>query len=152
MSPPIESVYEHWRRAHGRVAALRESPDGEPPERLLQAIWVRQRLLRDSLRTPDGRLVQVLHPGFWNREPGPDFRNAVVRIGDDPAVSGDVEVDLRSEGWRGHGHDRNPGFSNVVLHVVWDAPSRRPADLSPVMCRSGCCNVALSLGRSGHQE
>ena len=84
--------------------------------------------MRDALRTPDDRLVQVLHPGFWNREPGPDFRNAVVRIGDEPAVSGDVEVDLRSDGWRGHGHDRNSAYSNVILHVVWAATTRRLAD------------------------
>jgi hypothetical protein len=31
-----------------------------------------------------------------------------------------VEVDLRVGGWRAHGHDRNPNFKNVLLHVVWD--------------------------------
>jgi hypothetical protein len=31
-----------------------------------------------------------------------------------------VEIDLRAGGWRAHGHDRNPAFQNVLLHVVWD--------------------------------
>ena len=64
--------------------------------------------------------MRVLHPGFWNRGAGPDFRGAIFQIERDPPVSGDVEVDLHSSGWRGHQHDRNPNFSNVRLHVVWD--------------------------------
>jgi hypothetical protein len=32
-----------------------------------------------------------------------------------------VEVDLHTNGWRAHGHDKNPAFNNVILHVVWEA-------------------------------
>lgn len=99
---------------------LRDDCDS-PPEKLLQAIWQHQRLRRDELTTLDGRNVRVLHPGFGNAGSGPDFRDALVQIGDDPPRSGDVEVDLRANGWRAHGHDRNPAFQNVILHVVWDA-------------------------------
>jgi hypothetical protein len=31
-----------------------------------------------------------------------------------------MEIDLRSNGWHAHGHDRNPNFKNVILHVVWE--------------------------------
>src|SRR5262245_24198908 len=94
-----------------------------PPERLLQAIWQHQRLLRDRLETIDGRTVRVLHPGFHNLEGGPDFRSAVVQFGDDSPRSGDIEVDLRPNGWHAHGHDRNPAFANVLLHVIWEGDS-----------------------------
>jgi hypothetical protein len=40
-------------------------------------------------------------------------------------------VDLRSSGWRAHGHDRNPAFQHVILHVVWE--SEREADGAPPM-------------------
>jgi hypothetical protein len=73
--------------------------------------------------------VRVLHPGFGSVEGGPDFRGAVLQIGDAPPRSGDVEVDLRASGWHAHGHDRNPAFHNVILHVVWDherATNRTP--------------------------
>lgn len=100
--------------------SIHEDADGHPPERLVQAIWSRQRVRRSELRTVDGRTITVLHPGFWNREPGPDFQNAVVQFDNDTPVTGDVEVDLHSDGWKGHGHDRNPSFAGVVLHVVWD--------------------------------
>jgi hypothetical protein len=91
-----------------------------PPERLLQAIWRHQRLRRDRLRTADGRAVRILHPGFVSLEGGPDFRGAVIQIGDAAPRSGDVEIDLRAAGWHAHGHDRNPAFQNVLLHVVWE--------------------------------
>jgi hypothetical protein len=84
-------------------------------------------LQRDRLQTADGRSVRILHPGFVSVEGGPDFRGAVIQIGDAAPCSGDVEIDLRAAGWRAHGHDRNPDFKNVLLHVVWEklgVPSR----------------------------
>jgi hypothetical protein len=63
--------------------------------------------------------LRVLHPGFWNREAGPDFRGAVVQFGQEEPRSGDIEVDLIPQNWQAHRHDRNPAFSNVILHVVW---------------------------------
>lgn len=99
-----ENFYAQWRVRCGVVSFLREDVDS-PPEYLLQAIWQHQRLLRDQLRTLDGQPVRVLHPGFHNREGGPDFRRAVVQFGDDSPRGGDIEVDLRASGWHSHGHD-----------------------------------------------
>ena len=125
VSPSKSNFYAEWRRRQGRTLFLRDSGGLAPfgTERLLQIIWYHQRLLRDQLRTLDGRPVHILHPGFWNHESGPDFRGAVVQVGDEPAKTGDVEIDLRPEGWREHGHDRNPNFKNVILHVLWEAGS-----------------------------
>ena len=127
-----DSLYARWRVQCGVVMVLREDQDS-PPERLLQAIWRHQRLLRDQLKTLDGQTVRVLHPGFHNLEGGPDFRQAVIQFGDSAAREGDIEVDLRSNGWRAHGHDRNSAFRNVVLHVVWE--SERPAAGAPPLLR-----------------
>ena len=91
-----------------------------PPERLVQAIWQHQRLRRGELKTLSGESIRVFHPGFANLEGGPDFRGAVLQIGADAPCSGDVEVDLRAGGWRAHGHDRNPNFQKVLLHVIWE--------------------------------
>lgn len=95
--------------------------DARPSERLLQAVWQAQRLRRDRLRTADGRRLRVLHPGFLNREAGPDFRGAVLQFDDELAVSGDVEVDLEPSGWQAHAHAGNPAYAGVRLHVVWHA-------------------------------
>ena len=120
MSASVENLYAVWRE-RCRAVSLLQDTDGVPPEKLLQAVWLHQRLHRDRLRTADGRAVRVLHPGFQSVAGGPDFRGAVLQIGGEPAVSGDVEVDLEPGGWHGHGHDRNPQFGGVILQVVWSA-------------------------------
>jgi Protein of unknown function (DUF2851) len=128
MFPASENFYAAWRARLSAVSLLHDEND-QPPERLLQAVWLHQRLRRDQLKTTDGKKVRVFHPGFASAEGGPDFRGAVIQLDDDAPRSGDVEVDLRPGNWRVHGHDRNPNFQNVLLHVVWDeagvhAPAR----------------------------
>ena len=78
----------------------------------------------------------MLHPGFSNQEAGPDFRGAVLQFASELARTGDVEIDLHPAGWRGHGHDRNPAYRNVVLHVVWDGDSTGGCSLPTLALRS----------------
>ena len=131
VSPPSDNFYADWRPGLCAGNVLRDG-NSLPPERLLQAVWRHQRLRRDRLRTTDGQPVRVLHPGFASVEGGPDFRGAVIQIGDAAPRSGDVEIDLHVGGWHAHGHDRNPNFKNVVLHVVWDGARPMP-DTPPVL-------------------
>jgi hypothetical protein len=112
------TCYSRWRARSSALSFLQERT-AAPPERLIQAIWYHQRLRRDQLKTLDGSPLSVLHPGFWNHGAGPDFRESVLQIGNQPAGTGDVEVDVTTEGWRAHAHHRNPHFKNVILHVVW---------------------------------
>jgi len=109
-------------------AILRDADSHYQPlpisERLVQCIWYDQRLAAE-LRTIDGRPVQVIFPGWWNLEAGPDFHHATVKIGDEPEVTGAIEVHLRADDWAHHGHERDPLYDNVVLHVVlWEAGSQ----------------------------
>ena len=121
----MENFYARWRLPEGPGNLLRDETEA-PTERLLQSIWRHQRLRRDRLQTSDGQVVRILHPGFVSVEGGPDFRGAIIQIGDAAPRSGDVEIDLRAGGWHAHGHDRNPAFQNVLLHVVWDAATPLP--------------------------
>lgn len=153
MSQFPSNFYAAWRTRTGVVPALREAND-TPPERLLQAIWFHQRLQREQLRTHDGRSLRVLHPGFWNREPGPDFRGAVVQFeGHAPQVC-DIEVDLHSAGWHGHKHDINPNFKGVALHVVWSAekPTVLPTLELPPVLDAPLPELALWLGSEAAQS
>ncbi|MEJ0088366.1 MAG: DUF2851 family protein [Limisphaerales bacterium] len=114
-----ENFYAAWRAQRPATQILRD--EGETPsERLLQSIWQHQRLQRDHLKTTDGKTVRILHPGFVSVEGGPDFRDAIIQVGDESPQTGDVEIDLQATGWHAHGHDHNPHFQNVILHVVWD--------------------------------
>jgi hypothetical protein len=119
MNSRAENFYAAWRE-RCRAGNLLRDGDSAPPEKLLQAVWQHQRIRRDELKTADGKSVRVLHPGFASAEGGPDFRGAVLQFENAAPVSGDVEVDLQSSGWRAHGHDQNPNFKKVILHVVWN--------------------------------
>jgi hypothetical protein len=127
-----ENFYAVWRQQCRAVNLLRDG-GSVPPEKLLQAVWQHQRLHRDRLQTAGGASVRVLHPGFISAEGGPDFRGAVLQFDNAAPVAGDVEIDLQPAGWHAHGHDTNPSFKNVILHVVWDhASGRASAAGSPV--------------------
>ena len=81
MHSRAENFYAVWRE-HCRAVNVFRDGGSVPPEKLLQTIWLHQRLLRDRLKTADGRSVRVLHPGFVSVAGGPDFRGAVLQIGD----------------------------------------------------------------------
>ncbi|MHB8520238.1 MAG: DUF2851 family protein [Limisphaerales bacterium] len=115
-------LYARWRAHNLAADAFREEGDRSVPvERLLQQIWYHQRLHGDQLLTLDGRRLRVLHPGFWNREAGPDFRDAVVQFDTEPPCSGDIEIDRQPSQWHTHNHHQNPNYRHVILHVVWEA-------------------------------
>ena len=85
MNSRAENFYAVWRERCRAVNVLRDAGSA-PPEKLLQAVWQHQRLRRDQLKTADGKSVRVLHPGFASAEGGPDFRGAVLQIGDEEPV------------------------------------------------------------------
>ena len=86
-------------------------------EELLHYVWKHKLLPLSELETTDGRIIEILDPGLHNRNAGPDFFNAKVKIGGTP-WAGNVEIHLKASDWYRHGHDRDPRYNNVVLHVV----------------------------------
>lgn len=102
-----ESVAE----IHGEYGAVCVS------ELLIQKIWLRQEFDAHSLQTLGGDSLRVLDPGRWNRLDGPDFRDAELII-NGVATRGDVEIHFYRRDWNAHGHQHDPGFANVVLHVL----------------------------------
>ena len=87
-------------------------------EQLLHYTWKHRLLPLSELTTTDGRTVEVIDTGLYNRsDAGPDFFNAKVRIGGTLWV-GNVELHMKSSEWYTHRHDRDARYNNVVLHVV----------------------------------
>lgn len=70
-----------------------------------------------GLVTTDGKRVEVIDPGLHNSNAGPDFFNAKVKI-DGTLWVGNVEIHDKSSDWFLHGHDHDPHYDNVVLHVA----------------------------------
>jgi hypothetical protein len=91
------------------------------PERFLRQLWKHQLFEKNNLQTSDGRTVEVLSPGRLNPDSGPDFLDARLRIAG-VLYSGNVELHRAADDWTGHGHQRDPLYNGVVLHVVLHAP------------------------------
>lgn len=100
-------------------------------ERVVQKIWRQADFDRRGLVLTDGRSLQIRSTGGWNLLGGPDFRQARLVIAG-REITGDVEVHFHVADWRAHGHEADPAYANVVLHVVLfppagsEAPARRP--------------------------
>lgn len=92
-------------------------PAGPFAEHILQRIWEAQNFRRDRLMTTDGRTIEVLSAGTIQCHSGPDLEGARLRI-DGQEWMGNVEIHLKSSEWDRHGHQRDPAYDNVILHVV----------------------------------
>lgn len=86
------------------------------------AAWFGLRFARGGLRTVEGEEVRVDAPGIRQPGAGPDFAGARVRIGERDEV-GEVELHCDTADWARHGHDRDPRYDRVVLHVSLAATS-----------------------------
>ena len=86
-------------------------------EQLLHYIWKHKLFPLRRLETTDGLGVEVIDPGLHNSDSGPDFFNAKVKIGDTMWV-GNIEIHDKSSDWYAHGHDRDPRYDNVILHIA----------------------------------
>ncbi len=104
----------------GTWAWLSEPPPEPLDESELSWIWAGQRYPAGALNLVDGRGLRVVNPGRAGGGAGPDFLDAVLEI-DGEAVRGDVELHVRSSGFRAHGHDTDPAYDGVALHVVFRA-------------------------------
>ena len=92
---------------------------GGMTERLLQFIWQFQYFNQGELQSTSGETIQIIFPGKYNTDQGPDFTNAKIKIGK-TTWAGNVELHLLSSGWKKHNHHRDRNYDNVILHVVWE--------------------------------
>ena len=95
-------------------------PYREMNEAFLYYIWEHKLFLTSELRTTDGEEISVIDIGRRNRDAGPDFFNAKIKIGH-TVWAGNVEMHLRASDWYRHGHDKDKNYDNVILHVVLSA-------------------------------
>jgi hypothetical protein len=86
-------------------------------EEFLQFIWQQGIFSKENLRTTDGKTLEIIAPGQPNRDSGPDFFNARVRIGE-TIWAGNIEIHQKSSHWYVHHHDTDAAYNNVILHVV----------------------------------
>jgi Protein of unknown function (DUF2851) len=94
-----------------------------PSELELQARWFAGDFGNHFTSTA-GDEINVVQFGTWNREAGPDFRDAAIRINGGDPIRGCIEIDLLDRSWETHGHATNPAFDETVLHVFVERGAR----------------------------
>src|SRR5687768_14344758 len=87
-------------------------------ERLLQFLWQHQHFNRTSLLTEQGDFLEIINPGTYNSNQGPDFTDAKVRV-NDTTWAGHIELHVVASDWHRHQHASDPNYRNIILHVVW---------------------------------
>lgn len=99
------------------------------PEELLHYVWRFRLYNQFGLKTVCGKSIEVLDAGLLNRDAGPDFSMAKIRLDHDIWV-GDVELHVQSKDWYLHRHEQDERYRTVILHVVWDGyhPVKHSAD------------------------
>jgi len=101
----------------GTVAEASRRRADRVPEKVVQSIWLGGYFRKGDAFTEDGQQVRVVSPGEWNFFEGPDFKGALVQLSG-KLTHGDVEIHLGSSDWERHGHNSDPAYGKVMLHVV----------------------------------
>jgi Protein of unknown function (DUF2851) len=87
-------------------------------EQLLQYIWQFQYFNLNDLATTEGERVTIINRGAHNKNQGPDFLKATIKIADATWV-GNIELHINSSHWMDHQHSGDKNYKNIILHVVW---------------------------------
>lgn len=87
------------------------------PEIVLHYIWEHCLWAGYAQQTTDGRSVEILSVGEHNRDAGPDYSHARVRI-DGKEWVGNIELHVCASDWVKHRHHLDKAYNSVILHVV----------------------------------
>jgi len=101
-------------------------------EALFQFIWQYSLYPPSDLCTTDGEPLTIVHSGKLNRDAGPDFSEARIKIGNTTLV-GNIELHVKSSDWLKHGHQHDPAYKNLILHVVYENDVEDVAVNTPVL-------------------
>jgi len=107
-------------------------------EEFLHYLW-QYRLLDPELHTVTGEPLVVLHPGEHNKDGGPDFFNARLKI-NGTTWAGNVEIHVKASAWYKHRHQHDPAYDNVILHTVYENDvevTRRSDEKIPTLVLKG---------------
>ena len=88
-------------------------------EEFLYYVWKYKIFTDINLQTSDAKEVSILKAGIHNKNSGPDFLNAQVKI-DHQLWAGNVEMHVKSSDWYLHKHEEDSNYDAVILHVVWE--------------------------------
>ncbi|MFO8235623.1 MAG: DUF2851 family protein [Bacteroidales bacterium] len=87
------------------------------PEDFIHYLWKYKLYCKQNLFTESEEKVEIIENGWHNKDSGPDFFNAKIKIGE-TLWAGNVEIHKRSSDWYHHKHHLDKAYDNVILQVV----------------------------------
>ncbi|WP_299158982.1 DUF2851 family protein [uncultured Tenacibaculum sp.] len=87
-------------------------------EEFLHFLWQYKLFDVNNLKSVHNETIQVIKSGMHNKNSGPDFLNAQLKINNQLWV-GNVEIHINSSDWYIHKHEVDENYDAVILHVVW---------------------------------
>lgn len=91
-------------------------------EDFLHYLWKFKKFDTLNLKTSSQEEITIGNVGQYLELAGPDFFNAQITIGNQK-WAGNVEIHIKSSDWYVHHHEKDAGYENVILHVVWEHDS-----------------------------
>ncbi|OOG77019.1 DUF2851 family protein [Flavobacterium sp. A45] len=88
-------------------------------EDFLHYLWKFKKFDTLNLKTCNQEEITIGNVGQYLELAGPDFFNAQITIGNQK-WAGNVEIHVKSSDWYIHHHEKDAGYENVILHVVWN--------------------------------
>ena len=91
-------------------------------EQLLHYVWKHKIFPLKELMTTEGQQLEIIDPGLPNRNAGPDFFNAKIKLNGVLWV-GNVEIHTNSSDWTKHRHHLDNNYDSVILHIATNIDS-----------------------------
>ncbi len=88
-------------------------------EDFLHYVWEFKKFEVGKFYTSNNEILHIKKQGSHNLNSGPDFFNAQIEL-DGQLWAGNVEIHIKSSDWYAHGHQTDPAYDSVILHVVWE--------------------------------
>lgn len=107
-------------------------------EEILQYLWNFKKFRSFNFISTNGKGIEILEFGEWNKNSGPDFLFAKIKI-DNIIFAGNIEIHTKASDWFFHNHSGNPEFGNLILHAVYindcDIPELENQDIPTLELR-----------------
>lgn len=88
-------------------------------EEFLHWLWKNRLFDTDHLCDREAGPIEVINPGEYNRDSGPDFFSTRLMI-EGTVWAGNTEIHINASDWYRHGHHTDHAYDNVILHLVYN--------------------------------
>lgn len=88
-------------------------------EEFLHFIWQYQLINAAAFKTLKGEPIQVIQAGTHNKNSGPDFSLAKIKI-NNTLWAGNIEIHVKTSDWIKHKHQYDKKYENLILHIVYE--------------------------------